>query len=195
MKKLFFCKKGFVAAGVLLMMLFCMPFASSVIMQIGTEGNIYDNIENVPSKDAALVLGAAAYPSRLSDILQDRVDTAIELYKDKKISKIIMSGAPNESEAMAKYAIKNGVDENDVIEDPNGLDTYTSIQNVKNTKSVIIVTQSFHMPRALFIAKHLGIDAVGLTSDKHEYTKIFDFKKREILAASKAMLDLLLQTK
>jgi len=193
MKKILSCKKGFVVVGMFLSLLFCMPFASSVIMRMSTDGNIYDNIENVPSKDAALVLGAAAYPSRLSDILQDRVDTAIELYKDKKISKIIMSGAPNESEAMAKYAIKNGVDEDYVIEDPNGLDTYTSIQNAKNTKSVIIVTQSFHMPRALFIAKHLGIDAVGLTSDKHEYTKIFDFKKREILAASKTMMDLLLK--
>jgi len=193
MKKLFFSKKGFVTAGVLLMILFCMPFASSVIMQIDTGGNIYDNIENVPSKNVALVLGAAAYPSRLSDILQDRVDTAIELYKDKKISKIIMSGAPNESDSMAKYAIDKGVQENDIIKDIKGINTFASIQNAKNAKHMVIITQSFHMPRALFIAKHLGIDAVGLTSDKREYAKSFEFKKREILAASKAMMDLLLK--
>jgi len=176
-----------------LMLMICLPFASSIWMRQRTEGLIYQTAEEAPEKNVALVLGAAAYPSRLSDILQDRMDTAIELLKSEKVQKLILSGAPNEAEGMKKYAIKNGVAENDIIEDTKGLSTLESIQNAENTKEMIIVTQLFHMPRALFIAHHFGINAVGVTSDKRTYIKIFDFKEREILASSKAMVDLLLQ--
>jgi SanA protein len=129
----------------------------------------------------------------MSDILQDRVDTAIELYKAKKVNKLIMSGAENEAESMTKYALKNGVSEKDVIKDPKGLSTIESIRNAKDYDEMIIVTQSFHMPRSIYLARHLGIDAVGMVSDKRTYEKIFDFTKREILASSNAMMELLMQ--
>jgi SanA protein len=57
---------------------------------------------------------------------------------------------------------------------------------------VIIVTQDFHLPRALFMARRLGLDAVGLSADRHEYIKIFEFERRELLASTKAILDLVL---
>ena len=82
---------------------------------------------------------------------------------------------------------------NDIMEDDKGLSTFESVRNAENIKEMVIVTQSFHMPRAIFIARHSGINAVGMLSDKHQYTKIFDFTKREILASSKAMMDLLLR--
>ena len=104
-----------------------------------------------------------------------------------------MSGAPNEAKSMTEYAIKNGVPENDVIGDEKGLSTFESVRNAENIKEMVIVTQSFHMPRAIFIARHSGINAVGMLSDKRPYAKIFDFTKREILASSKAMMDLLLR--
>lgn len=192
MIKLYRCTKGFVTAGIALALLMCLPFSSSILMQQFSEKYIYTSQESVPEKSVALVLGAAAYPSRMSDILQDRVDTAIELYKAKKVGKLIMSGAENEADSMAKYALENGVAEKDVIKDPKGLSTIESIKNANKYDEMVIVTQSFHMPRSIYLARHLGIDAVGLVSDKRTYDKIFDFSKREILASSKAMMDLFL---
>lgn len=166
-----------------------MPFASGILIKYQTSDLIYSKLEDLPKKESALVLGAAAYPSGLSDILQDRVDSAIELYKAKKVTKLIMTGSYGESSAMAEYAIKKGVKTDDIIKDPNGIDTISSVKNTKNTKEITIVSQSFHLPRAIFLACHFKINAVGFSADKRDYTKIFDFKKRELLATSKAVMD------
>ncbi len=190
MKTLISCKQGFITVGTALMLMFSLPFASSIYMHQRTENLIYKNIEELPKKNVALVLGAAAYPARLSDILQDRMDVAIELHKAEKVTKLILTGASNEVEGMKKYAINQGIDENDIIEDPDGLNTYSSIKNAKDIDEMIIITQAYHLPRALYIACHFGIDAIGFPSDKHSYTKIFEFKTREILASTKAMMDL-----
>ena len=188
--KFCFCKKGFITAGTVFVLMLSLPFASSILMRQQTSDLIYKTTEEVPEKNAALVLGAAAYPAYLSDVLQDRMDTAIELYEAEKVQKLILTGAPNEVEGMVEYALEKGVEENDLIEDPEGLNTLKSIQNADHVKEMIIVTQAFHLPRAIFVARHLGIDAIGMASDRRSYTKIFDFKKREILASTKAMLDL-----
>ncbi len=184
-------KKGFITAGTILTLLFSFPFASTVLIKHQASDVIYGKVENIPKKNVALVLGAAAYPTRLSDVLQDRVDSAIELYSAKKVTKLIMTGASNEVDGMAKYALDKGVRANDIIKDPKGLNTFASIQNSKNVKEMVIVTQNFHLPRAIFIAKHFDINAVGYSADKRAYIKIFDFKKREVLAVSKAMVDVL----
>jgi len=183
--------KGFITAGVVIAILLSMPFASTLVIKLQTADKIYETVEEVPQKELALVLGAAAYPSRLSDILKDRVDTAIELYEAEKVSVLIMSGAQNEAEAMKKYAVAHGIPEAAITEDSAGLNTMSSIKNIDVLdRSIIIITQKYHLPRALFIANHFGIDAVGIIADKHEYTKIYEFKKREILATAKTILDL-----
>lgn len=184
-------KKGFVSIGTVLILLLATPFAGTAIIGMQTADQIYETVEEVPQKELGLVLGAAAYGSRLSDILRDRVDTAIELYKAEKISVLVMSGSPNEVEAMKNYAIEHQVPEKAVIDDVTGLNTMASIRNIAELKrSIIIVTQKYHLPRALFIANTLGIDAVGMTADKQIYIKIFQFKTRELLATSKAILDI-----
>ena len=148
-------------------------------------------MEEVPEKEIGLVLGAAAYGDRLSDILKDRVDTAIELFIAKKVSKLMMSGADNEAVAMKNYAVEKGVPEESILEDPAGINTLASIENsAKLGGSVIIVSQKYHLPRALYMANHYDIDAVGFVSDKHEYAKMLEFKKRELMATTKAVLDL-----
>jgi SanA protein len=183
--------KGFITAGLTVIILLSMPFASTLVIKMQTADEIYETVEEVPQKELALVLGAAAYPSGLSDILQDRVDTAIELYEAEKVSVLIMSGAQHEAEAMKEYAVKHGIPETAITEDIAGVNTMASIENISIlNRSLIIVTQKYHLPRALFIAHHLGLDAVGVTADRHEYTKMFEFKKRELLATTKAVLDL-----
>jgi SanA protein len=190
MKKFSFYKKGFVTVSTMLALFLSFPFASSIFIQHQTADQIYKTAEEVPEKNVALVLGAAAYPAYLSDILQDRMETAIELYETEKVQKLILTGAPNEVEGMKEYALEREVEENDLIEDSEGVNTLASIRNASDISELIIVTQSFHLPRALFMARHLGIDAIGVASDRRTYTKIFEFKKREILATSKAMIDL-----
>jgi len=182
--------KGLIAIGTLLALAISMPFAASILTKAFTSGRIYSTLEQVPEREVGLVLGAAAYPARLSAVLQDRVDTAIELYEADKVQKLIMTGAPNEAEAMVAYAADKGVPEADLMGDPRGLNTMASIQNAVAERSMTIVSQRYHLPRALFIARHLGIDAVGLTADKRDYLKMVEFKKRELLATTKAMLDL-----
>ncbi|MBN1258576.1 YdcF family protein [Candidatus Peregrinibacteria bacterium] len=185
------CKKGFIGAVTVIAIVLAMPFMASLYVNLRASSQIYTSVADAPAKDAALVLGAAVYGSRLSDILRDRVDTAIEIYKADKVKKLVMSGAPHEAKAMANYAEKNGVPTDKIAEDPKGLDTASSVKNL-TAKSVVIVTQRYHLPRALFLAGRSGIDAVGIVADKHEYIKIYDFKKRELFATSKAIMDMLL---
>ena len=166
------------------------PFLGTGVVRMRTADQIYNSIEEIPQKELGLVLGAAAYGDRLSDVLADRVDTAIELYEAKKISIIVMSGAANEVDAMQKYAVEEGVPETSIIKDGKGLNTLASVQNtVELNRPFTIVTQKYHLPRALFIANAHGADAIGITADKQSYAKIYDFKKREILATSKAIFD------
>jgi vancomycin permeability regulator SanA len=184
-------KKGFITIGLTLIMLISMPFASTAVVQMTTTDQIYQSIEAAPRKEIGLVLGAAVYGERLSDILRDRVDTGIELYETEKISALVVSGSQKESSAMKKYAVENGIPGEAVIEDPGGLNTLASVKNISNlNRSVIIVTQNFHLPRALFMANRLGVEAIGVSSDKHNYVRIIQYKQREILAVTKAMLDL-----
>ncbi|MBU0706173.1 YdcF family protein [Patescibacteria group bacterium] len=184
-------RKGFVSIGTVLILMLATPFLGTAIIGMQTADQIYKTTKEIPQKEVALVLGAAAYPSRLSDVLKDRVDTAIELYEAEKISALVMSGAPNEVEAMKDYAIGQNIPEEAITEDITGLNTMASVKNFAElNRSVIIVTQKYHLPRALFIANALGIDAIGMAADRSEYTKIFEFKKRELLATSKAILDL-----
>lgn len=186
-------KKGFVTISILAAMVISMPFASSLVIKAQTYNDIYEITDEIPQKEVGLVLGAAAYGDRLSDILRDRVDTAIDLYNTEKISAMIMSGSADETRAMKKYAINLGIPEAAVIEDPAGLNTLASVKNISNLeRSVIIITQKYHLPRALFMADHLKVDAIGVISDRHTYIKISEFKAREILATTKAMLDLII---
>ena len=185
-------RNGFITVGLTIAILLSMPFASTLAIKMQTASQIYEKVDEIPQKEIALVLGAAAYPSRLSDILQDRVDTAIELYEAEKVSVLIMSGAQHEAEAIKKYAVAHGIPETAITEDFAGLNTMASVKNVSVLdRSMIIITQKYHLPRALFIANHFDIDAVGMIADRHEYTKIFEFKKRELLATTKAIYDII----
>jgi len=184
-------KRGFITISTALILLLATPFAGTAIIGLQTADQIYENIEEIPQKEIGLVLGAAVHGSRLSDILRDRVDTGIELYQAEKISVLVMSGAPNEAKAMKNYAIEHGIPEEALTEDGTGLNTMASVRSIAELdRSVIVVTQKYHLPRALFIANSLGIDAMGITADKQIYIKILQFKGRELLATSKAILDI-----
>ncbi|NCD00708.1 hypothetical protein EOL94_01285 [bacterium] len=151
------------------------------------------------NKQTALVLGAKVYSNgQMSSVFQDRVDTAIELYNNGRVKKILVSGDHgrenyDEVNSAKNYLLEKGVLKEDIFLDHAGFDTFDSVYRAKEifqVDSLIIVTQNFHLPRALYIAKKLGIDSCGKIADKHIYVKQGYMNRREFLAKIKAWLDI-----
>lgn len=144
--------------------------------------------------DCIIVLGCKVEENgSLSDMLRDRMWRALELYQAGAAPKLLVSGDHgradyNEVGAMKNYAIENGVPSENVFMDHAGFSTYETIYRAKKifgADKAIIVTQQYHLYRALYIAKQLGIDAYGVSSDYHNYTGQVKRECREILARCK----------
>ncbi|MHB1001116.1 MAG: SanA/YdcF family protein [Armatimonadota bacterium] len=151
----------------------------------------------------AVVLGAKVYPDgRLSLLLSDRVNKAVALYKAGKVEKILMSGDNrfahyDEPTRMAEYAIRKGVDPDDVAMDFAGRRTYDSVYRAKHIFGLdgcIIVSQGFHLDRAIFLCRKLGIDGYGVAADEHMYMggRVRFARIREIPACLSALADVYL---
>lgn len=136
-------------------------------------------------------------------MLQDRLDTAITLYKDGKSNKILMTGDHGRKEydevnIMKKYAIDNDIPSEDIFMDHAGFSTYESIYRAKEifkAKKVVIVTQKYHLYRALFIANNLGLEAYGINADPRMYVGQTKREIREILARNKDFVTSLIKPK
>lgn len=152
-----------------------------------------------PNPRVAVVFGASVYGNgELSPILADRVETAIELYRARKVNRILVSGdarhrSYNEPKAMYEYLISHSVAANDVITDTSGRSTYETCLRAKEAfglKRAVLVSQSFHLSRALYIANQLGLDAVGMAGDMRTANMIDYQGVREWAAELKAYLNL-----
>jgi SanA protein len=172
-------------------------FSNGMIHSV-SEKFIYDNVSEVPIAEVALVPGAAILnDGSLSSVFIARVDKAIELYEAKKVKKILVSGdnstlSHNEVNPARTYLIEKGVLDEDIFLDHAGFDTYSSMyraRDIFDVSSIIVTTQSFHLPRALFIARRLGIEAYGVRADISNLH--YRNYVREILAQEKAVLDLM----
>jgi len=147
----------------------------------------------------AIVFGAGVYPDgRLSPMLEDRVLTAVELYKMGKVDKLLMTGdnsiaTYNEPAHMADFAIAQGVPEKDIAFDYAGRRTYASCWRAKHIfglDKVALITQRFHLPRALYLCQELGLNAAGVAADRRDYHLANTRSQiREIPARIKAWLD------
>jgi vancomycin permeability regulator SanA len=153
---------------------------------------ILKNIDDVPQERIAIVFGAGLDEGGTSPsvILEDRVSAAVDLYKAGKVSKIIMSGdnriiEHNEPKIMIATAVKAGVKEFDLQPDYAGRRTYDTCYRAKaifGVNKAILVTQSYHLTRALYICSSLGIEVYGYASDKHTYEYINEYTYREYAA-------------
>jgi len=141
--------------------------------------------------DCILVLGCLVYSNgRPSDALNDRLTVGVDLYKNKAAPKLLMSGdhgqhTYNEVKVMKEWAVDAGVPDTDIFMDHAGFSTYESIYRAKEVflaKKIIIVTQEYHLYRALYIADRLGIEAYGVNSDLHRFVREADHNAREVLA-------------
>lgn len=160
--------------------------------------------QNLSPTQTILVLGAAVYPGgRLSDIYRDRVQTALELYEAKKASRILVSGDNStinydEVTPAKKYLTDHGVPTSSIVLDYAGFDTYDSLYRAKaifGVTSTIVVTQRFHLPRALYIGQALGLEIQGIVADRQTYRTITYLYLRENGARLKAWFNLIFHTK
>lgn len=144
--------------------------------------------------DCILVLGCYVHDSgRPSDMLADRLRRGIELYQSGAAPKLLMSGDHgqkdyNEVKAMKLEAMEEGIPSEDIFMDHAGFSTYESIfraRDVFAADKIIIVTQEYHLYRALHIANALGVKAYGVAADYHTYVGQAYRELREILARNK----------
>ncbi len=144
--------------------------------------------------DCILVLGAGLLPDgRPNLMLGERIDTGVDLYEAGVAPKLLMSGDHGREEhdevnAMKDAAMARGVPSEDVFMDHAGFATYDSFYRagaVFGVKRVVIVTQAYHLPRALWIARALGLEAVGVSCDTARYRGQLYRDIREILARDK----------
>ncbi len=146
--------------------------------------------------DCILVLGCRVYSNEPSVMLRDRVMQGVELYELGASDTLFMTGDSrdryyDETGTMSRLATENGVPQENIVTDRYGLSTYDSIYRaakVYGYKKIIIVTQEYHLYRALYIAKQFGIEAYGVASDTREYKGQLNRDIREIAARSKDFL-------
>ena len=162
---------------------------------------IYSSIKDIPKREVALVLGTAKYVKRgkINYFYKYRIDAAIKLFKYGKVKAILVSGDNatkyyNEPRRMYKDLVKAGIPKDKIYLDYAGFRTLDSVlraKNIFNLKRCIIVTQKFHLERALFIATKNGLDAIGFVAKDIPYTKAaIRMQLREYLARIKAFLDI-----
>lgn len=151
--------------------------------------------------DCILVLGAGIWGDKPSPMLEDRLLQGISLYNNKVSSKIIMSGDHGTEEydevnVMKDFAIERNVNSENIFMDHAGFSTYDSIYRAKEVfeaKKIIIVTQKYHLYRALYVAEKLGIEAYGVASDPRAYAGQTLREIREILARDKDFIKCILK--
>jgi SanA protein len=171
----------------------------NVGIYLSADAFMYDSVEDVPEAEVVLIPGAAVLKDgTLSPIFRNRVDTAIRVYKSEKVSKILVSGdnstaTYNEVNPVRLYLLEKGIPDEDIFLDYAGFDTYSTMYRASyifGVNSVIITTQSFHLPRSVFLARAFGIQAYGLNADVgHILLRNY---VREIFANEKAIFELLI---
>lgn len=177
------------------------PFLIYAIMSITSWGRIYDDIDSVPAKQTALVLGTTKYISKgePNPFYTYRIRAAAKLYKRGKVKEILISGDSTtkyyrETTLMRKDLIKAGVPSSVIRSDKKGVRTFDSIKRAKEVYGVndyIIVSQKFHLQRALFLALCRGDKAIGFVAPEVEGSAASrKMKTRELLARPVALLDL-----
>jgi len=162
------------------------------------------SVAEVPRAEVAIVPGALVKPDgKMSAMLGDRVEQASRLWHAGKVKKILVSGDHgswkyDEPDTMRKALVRDGVAPRDIFEDHAGFDTWATMvraRSIFGVRKAVVVTQGFHMPRALYLADAAGIDATGLTADLHQWG--YQGRKsevREVLSRVKAIADVTLNT-
>ncbi len=155
----------------------------------------------VPNRPVAIVFGAGLWRNGSpTPVLVDRVTTAANLYFEKKVEKLLLSGDNrfvdyNEPEAMRKLALSLGVPNDAIVLDYAGRRSYDTCYRARaifKVDQAILVTQAFHLPRVLYLCNRLGVNSVGVASDLRVYRKssVLSWNARELFATVAALWDI-----
>ena len=187
----------------LIALIFCTIglLAPKFVMWLYAQSRIF-TVENVPQTRVAIVFGAGLlWDGSAGPVLSDRVKTAVTLYQQGSVEKLLMSGDNsyinyNEPEAMRQYALERGVPDEDIILDYAGRRTYDTCYRAKHIFQVdhaILITQEFHMPRALFLCNWFDVDSTGVESNNRYFLKRYRayWSFRELFATFQAAWDVL----
>jgi SanA protein len=189
-------RKSILVVFIVLLILGILP---AVIAYLASAGHRFP-LGVAPIGKTAIVFGAGLYrDGSPSAVLRDRVQTAVELFKAGKVEILLMSGDNstihyNEPGAMKDYAVQLGVPEDAIVMDFAGRRTYDTCFRAKSIFGVneaLLVTQDYHLPRALFICNSLGVKSVGISADRRNYrlgTYLY-WRLREIPATFNAFID------
>lgn len=180
-------------------------FVPNFIVVNKAKSNIITSEEaaQISDTDCAVILGAGIRDGKPTPMLRDRLLTGIELYKSGAAKKLIMSGDHgsedyDEVNIMKSYAVENGIPDSDIFMDHAGFSTYETIYRAREifeADSIIIVSQKYHLYRALYIAERLGLKAVGVSADLNTYRGQTRRDLREILARDKDFFKCIIKPK
>ncbi len=168
--------------------------APSIFIRDSISDFLFTKTSDIKFSDVVLIPGASVVRGAPSAILRSRSDAAVALYQGARASNILVSGDNGAKEydevtPVVAYLIDSGIPKKDIIVDRGGFDTFTSLFRARETlgfRSIVIVTQDFHVARAVFIARALGLDARGFATPGGRF---FDYV-RELPASWKAVLDI-----
>lgn len=176
-------KRLLLSGGALALLGFLCVLSLNLWVTISISDRIYEFSEDDPGADIGkdhdciVVLGAGLRGSEPSPMLKDRLNKGIYCYQQGLAPKLLMSGdhgrdGYNEVQVMKQYAIDAGVPSSDIFMDHAGFSTYESMiraRDIFGLKNPVIVTQKYHIYRALFIGNELGLDCTGVPSDYFAY--------------------------
>ncbi len=178
---------------IIVIILALLPLFINLFVVMKSTNKIYENKRVDKTYDFGLVLGCAVHKDGTpSKMLKDRLDMAILLYREQKIKKIIISGdhskGYSEVNVMYNYLINESIEESNIIRDDEGYSTSESLINYHEKyldNSVILITQKYHLYRAIYISDRLKLKAIGVHAKKAQYFNQIGREFREILARNK----------
>lgn len=167
------------------------------LAMLSADGRIYRHVADVPPHAIAIVFGAGVRNGQPTAMLYDRVASAVALYEAGAVRKLLMSGDNrfedyNEPAAMRRVARQLGVPEEAIVLDFAGRSTYDTCYRARaifGVRAAVLVTQDFHLDRAIMTCNALGIEAVGYVADRRRYRRVWWNELRELPATTKALLD------
>jgi len=163
-----------------------------------SRGKIYRSTDKIEAKYTGILLGSLVFgENTLSGTTQLRADKAVDLHRNGKIKRILVSGDHGQTDydevnAIKNYLLSQGIPKSDIFMDHAGFDTYDSMVRAKKVfmvEDVIIISQAFHLPRAVFIANAIGLNAEGAVAADSPHLSLKYMENREILARVKAFLE------
>ncbi len=160
---------------------------------------IFYSENKIPKNKVGIIFGAGINGDKPSKYLKDRLDAGIKLFKAKKINKILLSGdngsdAHDELTVMKIYCFKNGIDTTKIYIDYAGFDTYSTMFRAKNIFKIdkaILITQEYHLNRAIYIGNNLGIESIGFSANQGEYRNYNYVRFREYFSICKSVIDVI----